>query len=237
MDDGTRAIVEALEGELLRLEADAKLPSEPTLMRRFGVTRHVVRKALAQLEARFLVRRVQGAGTFVNSRLDYVLSSGIPPSLHETFARAGGVMRTFVVDASEQPVPADVAARLGPEVSDTSLRLIRVGYLGDELVSYVNEWVSPRVLPEVEVRLRAYESLTELFRAAGANPVRSWTRVVPDLTPEPMLTHLPMHEPVPAWRIDTFTKDGHDGQPLMVSSGWMRQDRVCISVEYEHRQC
>ncbi|WP_197379541.1 GntR family transcriptional regulator [Mycolicibacterium mengxianglii] len=234
MDDGTRAIVEAMEAEVLRLEADAKLPSEPALMRQFGVKRHIVRKALAQLEGRFLVRRVQGAGTFVNSRLDYMLSSGIAPSLHETFALAGGVIRTFVLDASVQPVPADVAACLGPAVGDTSLRLIRLCYLGDELVGYLNEWVSPRVLPEVEVGLRAYESLTELFRAAGADPVRSWTRVVPDLTPAPMATQLAISEPVPAWRIDTFTKNSNDGEPLMVSRGWMRQDRVCISVKYEH---
>ncbi|MGE2836085.1 GntR family transcriptional regulator [Mycobacterium sp. SMC-4] len=234
MDDGTRAIVEAMEREILHLDDAAKLPSEPSLMRQFGVSRHIVRKALAQLETRFLVRRVQGAGTFVNSRLDYVLSPNIPPSVHETFARVGGIVRTFVLDASQQPVPADVADRLGQAVGDTSLRLTRASYLGDELVGYSNEWVSPQVLPEVEIGLRAYESLTELFRAAGAEPVRSWTRVVPDLTPAPMLAHLSVNEPVPAWRIETFTKNAKDGAALMVSRAWMRQDRVCISVKYEH---
>lgn len=234
MDDSARIIVEALESEILRLQADTKLPSESELMHTFGATRHVVRKALGQLEAQFLVRRVKGSGTFVNGRLDYVVSSRVPPSLHETFARVGGVLRTFVLDASAHPVPADVAHWMAPVVGDRSLRLIRLGYLDDELVNYGDVWVSPRVLPELDVRLRAYESLTELLRATGADPVRRWTRVIPDLTPAAMLEHLPINEPVPAWRFESFVDDSATGEPLMFSHGWMRQDRVTISIEYEN---
>lgn len=234
MEDHTRTIVEALESEIPRLEADTKLPSESELMARFGATRHAVRKALGQLEAQFIVRRVKGSGTFVNGRFDYVLSSRVAPSLHETFARVGGVMRTFVLDASTQPVPADVAHRMAPVVGTHNLRLIRLGYLDDELVNYSDVWVSPKVLPEGDVRLRAYESLTELLRAGGAAPVRRWTRVVPDLTPTAMLEHLPIDNPVPAWRMESYVDDGDTGEPLMFSHGWMRQDRVTISVEYEN---
>jgi GntR family transcriptional repressor for pyruvate dehydrogenase complex len=51
-----------LSGEL---EAGAKLPSEDSLGRQFGVSRPVVREALAKLRERDLVETVSGSGTFV----------------------------------------------------------------------------------------------------------------------------------------------------------------------------
>ncbi|AYG66728.1 MULTISPECIES: phosphonate metabolism transcriptional regulator PhnF [unclassified Rhizobium] len=52
-----------------------KLPTEPELMQRFGVSRFTVRQALGHLEQRGLVRAEQGRGTFVHKGvLDYTLS-------------------------------------------------------------------------------------------------------------------------------------------------------------------
>ncbi len=52
-----------------------KLPTEPELMQRFGVSRFTVRQALSHLEQRGLVRAEQGRGTFVHRGvLDYTLS-------------------------------------------------------------------------------------------------------------------------------------------------------------------
>jgi GntR family transcriptional regulator len=66
------------------------LPSEPELARRFGVSRVVVRQALAILEDDRQIVRVKGRGTFVaEPKLD---------------ARAGGLSRSLVV-----PRPPEVA--------------------------------------------------------------------------------------------------------------------------------
>ena len=66
------------------------LPSEPELARRFGVSRVVVRQALAILEDDRQIVRIKGRGTFVaEPKLD---------------ARAGGLSRSLVV-----PRPAEVA--------------------------------------------------------------------------------------------------------------------------------
>jgi GntR family transcriptional repressor for pyruvate dehydrogenase complex len=48
-----------------QLEAGAKLPSEDSLGRQFGVSRPVVREALAKLRERDLVQTHSGSGTFV----------------------------------------------------------------------------------------------------------------------------------------------------------------------------
>src|SRR5215472_762312 len=52
-----------------------QLPTEAELMRRFGVGRHSVRRALSELESRGLVDVRHGKGTFLRTeRLDYRLS-------------------------------------------------------------------------------------------------------------------------------------------------------------------
>ena len=47
---------------------DGRLPSETDIAERFGVNRHTVRRALAALAERGLVRSARGSGTFVASR-------------------------------------------------------------------------------------------------------------------------------------------------------------------------
>ena len=58
-----------------RLQPGSKLPTEPELMKRFGVSRFTVRQALGHLETRGLLRAEQGRGTFVHKNvLDYSIS-------------------------------------------------------------------------------------------------------------------------------------------------------------------
>lgn len=60
MDELTRILAREIE----RLPAGHKIASEQQLMARFGVSRSAVRHAIAHLESRYLVRRVQGSGTY-----------------------------------------------------------------------------------------------------------------------------------------------------------------------------
>lgn len=50
------------------LGAGEALPSEPRLMREYGVSRSTVRRALARLEAEGRIERKRGSGTFVRNR-------------------------------------------------------------------------------------------------------------------------------------------------------------------------
>ena len=64
-----RQIADAIEAEIAdgRLPSGRQLPTEAQLAERFGVNRHTVRRALATLTTRGLVRATQGRGTFVES--------------------------------------------------------------------------------------------------------------------------------------------------------------------------
>lgn len=70
-------IGESLAADIVagRLSPGDRVPAEPELMKRFGVSRFTVRQALSHLESKGLVRAEQGRGTFVHKGLlDYTLS-------------------------------------------------------------------------------------------------------------------------------------------------------------------
>ena len=106
------------------------LPSEPELARRFGVSRVVVRQALAILEDDRQIVRVKGRGTFVaEPKLD---------------ARAGGLSRTLVV-----PRPPEVAIQaldLRPVQVEASIRRELEADLAEEILR-VTTCLSLRAVP------------------------------------------------------------------------------------------
>jgi GntR family transcriptional repressor for pyruvate dehydrogenase complex len=69
-------IMEQLESMILdgRLLAGQKLSSERTLAQQFAVSRPSVREAIQKLEAKSLVERKQGGGTFVKPRLNELIT-------------------------------------------------------------------------------------------------------------------------------------------------------------------
>lgn len=226
-------IVTELETEVERLPAGAKLPSEHELMRRFEATRSTVRRALEQLESRFLVRRVHGAGTFVHRRVDYLISSRLAPSLHSTIERAGAEARTFLIDMRTEQPPADVAARLELASRAECTRLVRVGYIDDQPATCVEEWLPAGTAPHIDVSLRAIESLTEVLRGSRRDPVRAWSRASTEFPPQAVAERLELRAPASVWQLETLTRDGADGPPLLFSRAWMRQDRIRVVIEFD----
>ena len=58
------------------LPAESRLPSEPELARRMGVSRATLREAMRSFEGQGMIRRRQGVGTFVIGKVP-VLDSGL----------------------------------------------------------------------------------------------------------------------------------------------------------------
>ena len=55
-----------LELLLRNAEPGERLPSEPALAKRFGVSRTTIREVMSQLEAEGFIQRRQGSGTYVS---------------------------------------------------------------------------------------------------------------------------------------------------------------------------
>ena len=96
-----------------------KLPAEPELMQRFGVSRFTVRQALGHLEQRGLVRAEQGRGTFVHGGvLDYTLSkrTRFHKNLIEQGFEPGGELLVHEIVPATERVAAHLKIAIGAPV-------------------------------------------------------------------------------------------------------------------------
>ncbi len=228
-----RSISDALANEIEHMEPGQKVASEHEIMARFSVSRTAARNVVADLEARFLVRRVRGAGTFVNDRIDYVISNSLPPSMHSTVAAAGGEIKTFLLDAGKQALPEDIAALLETPVSTTATRLSRLGYINGAVSSFSDEWLAPGIAEHIDVGLGVIESVHDILRAYRHAPRRAWSRATMASPPADIEKRLELAAPVPTWIVDTVTRDADTDGVLMASRTWTRQDTVRMVFEFE----
>src|SRR6201987_4068921 len=103
--------VDTLVGALAGRRPGARVASEHEIAARFAVSRAVAGAELRELESRLLVRRVRGSGTFVNGRIDYVISADRGPSYSQTVRAPGAEPRPVVRPIAAEPLPVDLAIR------------------------------------------------------------------------------------------------------------------------------
>lgn len=225
-------IADCLAAEVTALASGARLPGEHALMQRFDVGRAAIRAALHELERQLLVRRVQGSGTYVNRRIDYVLSRERRPSWHETVVAAGARPRSVVRAVEPRGLPAGAAELLGLAPGTPAHLLRRLSYIDDVLAACGQEWVPVARLPDPGPALQAVESLDAVLRqVADVDPVRAWTRVSLDIAPPEVVADLGLDTASPAWLVESVNTDGPAGPPVMCSKSWMRADAVRVVVE------
>lgn len=230
----SREIADVLARDLAALPAGSRVASEHDIARRFGVGRAAARTAVATLERRHLVRRVQGAGTFVNRPIDYVISRDRPPSWHTTVRAAGRTPRSIVRAVDEVPAAGDVAGRLACVPGTPVLRLRRLHHIDDLLVSSATEWLVGDLVAELRHALAAAdESLDVVLRQMGrVDPVREWCRVVLDVADPDVARELGLGEGDAVWCVESASRHGEHGPPLMCSRTWTRPDAARVVVEF-----
>lgn len=227
-------IANVLAAEIADRPAGSKISSEHAIAERFGVSRAAARAAVQELENRLLVRRVRGAGTFVNRRIDYVLSQHRAPSLHETVRQAGGTARTIVRDVQLLPLPAEQATLLERPEDDPAHLLVRQSYIDGLLSGWAHIWVPTDVLPEINTAVHAVESLDSILRQmGGVDPVRAWCRVSYSLPGPEIAANLETESGRPVWQIESLSRDRTTGGAVMCSSTWSRPDSTRIIVEMD----
>ncbi|SDR92747.1 GntR family transcriptional regulator [Microlunatus soli] len=227
-----------LASEIRLLPAGHRVPSEHTIMERFAVSRSTVRAAMKELQEQYLVRRVRGAGTFVNRRIDYVISRDRRTTMQETAAATGARVRTVMIGSEEQPAPDDISELLDLHAGSSLHRITRLGYVDDAVVSWAEEWVPQDISPigssdQLGVGLRAIDSLDQLLRGLGHDPVRSWCRIGLETAPEPIRDRLELDGPGQAWLVTSLSRDRNSRRPLTCGSTWSRPDMIRMVLELE----
>lgn len=156
-------VADRLEAQLARLRAGAAVQSEHALAREYDVSRLTARAALEELERRYLVRRARGRGTFVASRIDYVVGPSAPHGFSEKVARAGAVPRVRTVSLRRRMAPAETARRLQIDTAASVWHLARVRYVDEVPAGYAISWFPHAMLPDLDERLGREASLGDVL--------------------------------------------------------------------------
>lgn len=143
----SRLIQERLAALIAETPAGERLPSEPELARRFGVSRATLREAMRAFEIQGLIHRRQGSGTFVASRPP-VLEAGLEvlESLEKTARRFG--LQIQMRNLEIERIPADETTRqmLDLPANAEVTRVRRVIWIADHPVAYLVDTLPSDVL-------------------------------------------------------------------------------------------
>ncbi|MBB4038473.1 GntR family phosphonate transport system transcriptional regulator [Microvirga flocculans] len=154
-----------------RIEADIagglfkpgeKLPGEMQFAQRFGVNRHTVRRALAALAARGLVRATQGGGTFVEAKpLPYAI--GRKTRFSELMAKAGREARGELIRSTETIATAEIAEALGLKPDAAVLEMVTLNRADEVPISMAWTWLPLPRFSGIDATYRKTGSLTRAF--------------------------------------------------------------------------
>lgn len=210
-----------------------RVVSENELAEQHGVSRPTARAALQELERRYLVRRVRGAGTFVSRRIDYVISDDSAPSASATFRLAGCCPDVEVVRVRTIGAPADVALHLDVERTTPVVHLQRRIRIDGLVTSWTSAYLLARLVPGLAGHVRSQTSTFELLRSEyGIESRRRWSRASLELPPDPVIEALELEGRPPTWLIEGVNHDrGDRRRAIEFTRSWMRADVVNVVFE------
>lgn len=222
---------------LARVRADdlgpgARVPGDNELCRSLGVSRSVVRQALAELEVEGVVVRVKGRGTYVAPPRTAEHLVARLTGLHEEMT-ARGVSVTSTVRRQEV-VPADdvVAAALEVEVGTPVLVLERLRHVGGEpwvlTTTHLPTDVAPDLAQEDFTEQSLYGVLESRYGVRLTHGRRS-VEAVPASEEAARLLGVSSGEPLLRLRSTTWADD----RPVESFVALHRGDRTRFEVDLE----
>ncbi|MCB1487899.1 MAG: phosphonate metabolism transcriptional regulator PhnF [Bauldia sp.] len=227
-----RQIADFLRAEL---RADAwpagtALPTEASFAERFGVNRHTVRRAIAELEAEGLLRSDQGRGTFaIGRRLAYPI--GRRTRFSEIVGRQAKEPAGRLVGSGIEPAGPWQAEALDVAEATPLVCLETLGVADGVPLSLARSWFVAARFPDIADTYAETGSITAALARHGVDDyVRRWTRVRAR-TAEPGECRRLNLEPGASILITEALNDDAAGNPLHVSSTRFAAERIEIVVE------
>jgi GntR family transcriptional regulator len=207
----------------------ARLPSEPELCERYGLSRTTVRQALARLEQRNLIERRKGQGTFVRrERSGLWLLQSSEGFFHDEVDRLGRTVTSTVLRAERGPLPdwACIALSLRPRSRGATLERLRSvdGLVALYVVNHLPGHAAEAALDIANPN----ESLYRRLRERGGVIPHGGRRTLEAVAAEPPIAQLLELAPgAPVAFIESVAWD-EELRPFDCYRAWLRTDRTRI---------
>jgi len=160
------------------LPHNSRLPSEPELAKKFGVSRATLREAMRMFETQGLIRRRQGSGTFVVGN-PVVIDSGLEvlESMLTLARRTGQNVGPGPVKIIEIKSDEDTSAQLECPVGESLIRISRTMSADDRPVAYLVDILPSNVLTQEEIESKFDGSVLDYLIHRGDALTLSYTRI------------------------------------------------------------
>lgn len=227
-----QAVADELERAIAGMRPGELVASEHELVERHGVSRLTARAALEELERRWQVRRVRGAGTFVAHRAELVLDPGAPPSLSGMFRRAGVTPTSQVLGTRTRRPTGEVAQALDLDPDERVVTVTRVGRIDGHVAWYGTTHLPAEVVEGLAGHLAADASIhAVLVEHFGLKPERERLRAEIAVVPSEVAAQLGVEGRPLAWRLEMCHADRSLGRPVELVQAWLRTDMVRLRLE------
>ena len=213
-----------------RYAAGEKLPGEMEIAETYRVNRHTVRRALATLAERGLVRAERGSGTYVEAaKIAYPLRSRTRFS--EIVGEVGREPRGQLIDWSEEAASRDVARELGLKAGAPLIRIEALRLADRSPICVGTHWLSAERFPDAGRVYGAVRSMTKLLAHFGVRDYRrATTRITAGIVDATDAARLDLALGRPSLIADSTDVD-MDGRPLITKHVRFAAERVQFLVE------
>ena len=210
--------------------AGERLPGEMDIAETYRVNRHTVRRALATLAERGLVRAERGSGTYVEARrMAYTLRARTRFS--EIVGAGGREPRGQLIGASEEPATRELARALALKTGAALIRIDALRLADRTPICVGTTWLAAERFPDAG---RVYENARSMTKVLAHYGVRDYrrasTRVTAGIVDAADAARLDLALGRPVLVVDSTDVDT-DGKPLLTTRARFAAERVEFLVE------
>lgn len=207
-----------------------RLPGETDIAAHYGVNRHTVRRAMAELAARGLVETTHGSGTYVKTdKLDYRI--GQRTRFSEVVAAAGHEAEGRLQGHRIEPANGEIAERLKIKPGEDVIRLEIVRTADRIPISVATTWLSDARFPDAAKVYRRFRSVSKMMDHFGIGGYRrGWTRISAGFADAVDAGRLRLSVQRPILVVESVDTTP-SGEPVLTTRGRFAADRVALMVE------
>lgn len=226
-----RRIVDDLEDAIRRQDykPGQRLPAEHDLAETFGVNRHTVRRAIAVLAERGVLRATRGSGTFVEQR---PLAYPITPRTRfsEIVSKQSREPGGELIEAAIEPASVDLASVLGLVANAPVLRMESLRRADNAPICLSVSWLPAERVPDFALVFAATRSITRALATFGIVDYRRIsTKVSASIATVRDETLLELAPARPILLVESLNAD-LNGRPIQFSRSRFAADRVTIEL-------